>query len=229
MWRTALDQPASQLTQLAEMLAPDEQLRANRFHFERDRQRFIAGRGILRTILGRYLGCNGSELLFDYGPHGKPALAKPAAEPPLYFNLAHSGGLAVLALAYQQEVGVDVEHIRPITDMEQIVQRFFAQQEQATLLALPVEQRESAFFNGWTRKEAYLKALGDGLARPLDQFCVTMAPGDPVRLVSINGAGDDASPWLLESFDPAPGYAAAVAVRGQAWRFSYWDWTQTSA
>lgn len=227
MWRAALDQPAAQLTQLAGLLAPDEQLRANRFHFERDRQRFIAGRAILRTILGRYLGCAGSELQFSYGPRGKPALAKPAAEPPFYFNLAHSGGLAVIALAHQQEVGVDVEQIRPITDIEQIVRRFFAEQEQATLLALPVEQRETAFFNGWTRKEAYLKALGDGLARPLDQFCVTLAPGDPVRLVSINGVGDDASPWLLESFDPAPGYAAAVAVREQAWRFSYWDWTQT--
>lgn len=229
MWRAALDQPASQLAQLAGLLAPDEQLRANRFHFERDRQRFIAGRAILRTILGRYLGCNGTELLFDYGPHGKPALAKPATEPPLYFNLAHSGGLAVVALAHQQEVGVDVEQIRPLADMEQIAQRFFAAAEQAALLALPVEQRQAAFFNGWTRKEAYLKALGDGLARPLDQFCVTLAPGDPVRLVSINGAGDDASHWLLESFNPALGYAAAVAVRGQTWRLNYWDWTQTSA
>ncbi len=224
MWQAGLDQPAAQVAQYTRLLTPDEQLRANRFHFERDRQRYIVGRGILRTLLGRYLGCAGSELQFSYGLRGKPALTNPVFD----FNLAHSGGLAVIALAYQQEIGVDVEQIRPITDMEQIVQRFFAEQEQADLLTLPVEQRQTAFFNGWTRKEAYLKALGDGLARPLDQFCVSLIPGEPVRLLSINGDTEDASRWLLESFNPAPGYVAAAAVRGHAWRFSYWDWTPTS-
>lgn len=225
MWRVELDQPAAQVAQYARLLAPDEQLRANRFHFERERQRFIAGRGTLRTILGRYLGCDGSELQFSYGPRGKPTLTNPIFD----FNLAHSGGLAVIALAYQQEVGVDVEQIRSVADMEQLVQRFFAEQEQATLLALPVKQRQIAFFNGWTRKEAYLKALGDGLARPLDQFCVTLAPGEPVKLLSINEDTKDASCWLLESFNPASGYVAAVAVMGHAWRFSYWDWTPARA
>lgn len=229
VWRAALDQPPARVAQFARLLAPDEQLRANRFHFERDRQRFIAGRGILRTILGRYLGCDGGEVQFCYGPRGKPALTEPSAKQPLYFNLAHSGDMAVIALADNQEVGIDVEQIRPIADMEQIVQRFFAVPEQTVLLALPVEQRQEAFFNGWTRKEAYLKALGDGLARPLDQFCVTLAPGEPVRLVSISDAVDDASRWLLESFNPTPGYVAAVAVRGHVWRFNYWDWIQTSA
>jgi 4'-phosphopantetheinyl transferase len=228
IWRAVLDQPVAEVTQFAGLLAADEQLRANRFHFERDRQRFVAGRGILRTILGRYLGCDGSELQFNYGARGKPALINPVTERPLYFNLAHSDGLAVIALAYHQELGVDVEQIRPITDMEQIAQQFFAGPEQAALLGLPVEQRQTAFFNGWTRKEAYLKALGDGLARPLDQFCVSLAPNEPVRMLSISGDEADASRWFLTSFNPAPGYVAAVAVRGHAWRFNYWDWTQSS-
>ncbi|GAB4438026.1 MAG: 4'-phosphopantetheinyl transferase superfamily protein [Anaerolineae bacterium] len=225
VWRAALDQPAAQVAQFARLLASDEQLRANRFHFERDQQRFIVGRGILRTILGRYLGCDGSEFQFSYGARGKPALTNPIAEPPLYFNPAHSGGLMVIVLASNQELGVDVEQIRPIADMEQIVQRFFAPSEQAALLGLPVEQRQEAFFNGWTRKEAYLKALGDGLARPLDQFCVSLVPGEPARLLSIREDEADASHWFLRSFHPAPGYVAAVAVRGHAWRFNYWDWT----
>jgi len=229
VWRTVLDQPAAEVAQFAGLLTADEQLRANRFHFEQDRQRFIVGRGILRTLLGRYVGCPGGKLQFSYGARGKPALASPTTEPPLYFNLAHSGGLAVIALAYHQELGVDVEQIRPITDMEQIVRRFFAAPEQAALLGLPVEQRQEAFFNGWTRKEAYLKALGDGLARPLDQFCVSLVPGEPVRLLSISGDEADVSRWFLASFHPAPGYVAAVAVRGHAWRFNYWDWTQSSA
>lgn len=228
VWRAALDQPAAEVTQFAGLLTADEQLRANRFHFEQDRQRFIVGRGILRTLLGRYLGCPGSELKFSYGPCGKPALASLATEPPLYFNLAHSGGLAVIALAYHQDLGVDVEQIRPITDMEQIVRRFFAAPEQAALLGLPVEQRQEAFFNGWTRKEACLKALGDGLARPLDQFCVSLVPGEPARLLSISEDETDASRWFLRSFNPAPGYVAAVAVRGHAWRFNCWDWAPGS-
>jgi 4'-phosphopantetheinyl transferase len=226
LWRLSLDPPASQIERLAETLAADEQQRAARFHFERDRRRFIVGRGGLRTILGYYLGLPPGRVQFSYGARGKPALAESSAEKRLYFNLAHSGELAVYGMIHDQEIGVDVEEIHSISEMEQIAARFFAPQEHAALLALPPVQRQQAFFNCWTRKEAYIKALGDGLAQPLDQFCVSLAPEEPARLVSIAGSEDEASRWLLEAFSPAVGYIAAVAVQGHSWQFSYWDWFQ---
>jgi 4'-phosphopantetheinyl transferase len=224
-----LDPPASQIEQFAATLATDEQQRAGRFHFERDRRRFIVGRGILRMILGYYLSLSPSRVQFSYGARGKPALAETfgGAGEQLCFNLAHSGEIAVYAMLHNQEIGVDVEQIRPMPDLEQIAGRFFAAQEQATLLRLPVEQRQDAFFNCWTRKEAYIKALGVGLAQPLDQFCVSLAPGQAAHLVSIAGSEAEAAGWLLAAFRPAPGYVASVAVPGHGWRLIYWDWPAT--
>jgi 4'-phosphopantetheinyl transferase len=228
LWRVGLDQPPAQIECLKQSLSPDERERAERFHFERDRRRFVVGRGGLRLILGRYLGLEPDRLRFDYGPRGKPALAEiSGGEGRLCFNLAHSGEVAVYALVRDQEIGVDVEQIRLIIEMEQIARRFFATPEQAALLALPLEQRQAAFFNCWTRKEAYLKALGDGLARPLDQFWVSLTPGEPARLVSVAGDSGESSHWLIEAFSPAAGYVAAVAVRGQHCQFSYWDLFQS--
>ncbi len=231
IWRAGLDRPAAQVAHLTQTLAPDEQLRAERFHFERDRQRFIVGRGVLRAILGRYLHLAPAQLQFCYGARGKPALAESLAggKGQLHFNLAHSGNLAVYALVRGQEIGVDVEQIHPIVEMVQIAERFFATQERAALLALPPEQRQPAFFNCWTRKEAYLKALGDGLTQPLDQFIVSLGPGEPARLLSLAGDVIEASRWLIEAFHPADGYVAAVAIPGQGWHFNYWDWLDPGA
>lgn len=220
-----MDQPAAEVQQLTQTLSSDERSRAERFHFERDRRHFIVGRGLLRTILGRYLGLRSSQLQFCYGPRGKPALAETVSESKakLYFNLAHAAGLALYAVTNDREIGVDLEQIHPIADMDQIAERFFSAQESAALRALPPEQRQEAFFNCWTRKEAYLKASGEGLAQPLDQFSVSLGPGEPAKLVSIAGDFQEASRWFIQAFSPANGYVAAVAVQGQDWRLKYWD------
>ena len=131
--------------------------------------------------------------------------------------------MALVAVTNDREIGVDLEQMHPIADMAQIAERFFSAQESAALRALPPEQRQEAFFNCWTRKEAYLKASGEGLAQPLDQFSVSLGPGEPAKLVSIAGDFQEASRWFIQAFSPANGYVAAVAVQGQDWRLKYWD------
>ncbi len=236
LWYARLDQPARRVQQLAHTLSPDEAERAARFHFEPDRRRFTAARGFLRAILGQYLGIIPARIKFCYGPHGKPALAPGALgsskrgvpeDAGLQFNLAHSGEVALYALALGQPVGVDVEQLRPIPDLDQIAARFFSTQERAALQALPPEQRQAAFFNGWTRKEAYLKALGDGLARPLAGFDVSLAPGQPARLLGVAGDPAEAARWYMHALAPPTGYVGAVvapAVEGQAWRVTCREW-----
>lgn len=214
------------MQQLAQTLTPDERLRVERFHFERDRQRFIVGRGILRMILGQYLGLEPGRLQFCYGPHGKPALAGTFTGQTgrLCFNLAHSQNLALYAVTCEREIGVDIEYIRAISEADQITARFFSAQESAVWLSLPPDQRQAAFFNCWTRKEAYIKALGDGLAQPLAGFDVSLAPGEAAGLLSIGGDRQAAAPWSIQTLAPAPGYAAALAVKGHGWQLKCWQW-----
>jgi len=149
-------------------------------------------------------------------------------EAKLYFNLAHAAGLALYAVINDREIGVDLERVHPVTEMDQIAERFFSAQESAALRALPPDQRQEAFFNCWTRKEAYLKASGEGLAQPLDQFSVSLRPGEPAKLVSIAGDFQEASRWFIQAFSPADGYVAAVAVQGQGWHLKYWDYNGDS-
>ena len=205
-------------------LSPDERRRAARFHFERDRRRFAAARGILRAILGRYLGLDPSALGFAYGHHGKPALASPSAGP--RFNVSHSGGLALLAFAAEHEVGVDVEQERPVPEMDSIRERNFSARENAELGVLPEAERGRAFFRCWTRKEAFIKAIGDGLSYPLDAFDVTVAPGEPARLLRVGGDPDAARRFHLEGLEPAHGFAAALAVWGRPTRVACFRWDE---
>ena len=197
-------------------LSPDESRRAFRFHFERDRQRFAAARGILRALLGRYLGVDPSVLLFDYGRYGKPALASPWQG--LRFNVSHSGGLALFAFATDHEIGVDIEQERPLPEMDSIAERHFSQLEHVALQLLAEPERRRAFFRCWTRKEAFIKAVGDGLSHALDAFDVTLAPGEPARLLRV--AGDPEAPrrFRLEGLEPAHGFAAALAALGRPTR-----------
>jgi 4'-phosphopantetheinyl transferase len=224
LWRADLDQPAPQVERLAQTLAPDEQIRADRFHFERDRQYYIVGRGVLRTILGWYLKREPGELHFNYGPRGKPALPDILNQGRICFNLAHSQGLALYGLARGRDIGVDLEYIRPVSDMGEIARRFFSAQENAALLALPPDQRQEAFFNCWTRKEAYLKATGDGLAQPLDQFDVSLGPEEPARLLRITGQSHLAARWSMLALKPARGYVGALVVAGHDWQAQCWQW-----
>jgi 4'-phosphopantetheinyl transferase len=209
-----LELPAASLRDLYLLLSGDETRRANRFHFGRDRRRYVAGRATLRVLLGRYLDRDPASLRFRYGAHGKPALGSLPGEPDVRFNLAHSEDLALLAFARGREVGVDLERMRPLPVVERIAETAFSCQERAKLKRLAPEQRQAAFYAGWTRKEAYVKARGEGLGLPLGQFDVSLAPGEPAKLIEVRGAPREAGRWTLMALDVAPGYAAALAVEG---------------
>jgi len=164
VWYASLGQPVERVRQLAQILSYDEMMKAERFRFERDRRRFIVSRGVLRTILGRYLGIEPDKVRFRYSPHRKPYLADRFDSYRLRFNLAHSHELALYAFTRDREIGVDLEYISPMPDMEQIAARFFLARETVALRTTPENQKLEAFFSCWTRKEAYIKASGEGLA-----------------------------------------------------------------
>lgn len=223
VWCANLDQSAARVHQLAETLSADEQVRAERFYFEQDRKRFIVGRGLLREILSCYLGITAKELQFCYGWRGKPALAEKFGDSKLCFNLSHSQGLALYAVTCDRPIGIDVEYLRPIAEVEQIAVSFFSASENAVLHNLPLSQKQLAFFSCWTRKEAYIKAVGDGLAIPLNQFDVSLTPGEPARLLSIKGDRAAAHEWSLQDLFPAPDYVAAIAVKGHNWNLKNYE------
>jgi 4'-phosphopantetheinyl transferase len=204
-------------------LAEDERQRAARFHFARDRDRFIAARGFLRDVLGRYLRVAPAELRFVYSPYGKPALGA-EFDQRLRFNLSHAHKLALCAVTLERAIGVDVEHIRPEFADEDVARRFFSAPEVARLSALPREQYAGAFFNCWTRKEAYIKARGEGLSMPLDRFEVSLVPGEPAALRNTFDDPAEAARWSLQALAPGPGYVGAVAAAGQGWGISRWAW-----
>lgn len=219
VWRVPLDCVPDELARLSELLAADERERAARFHFARDRDRFIVGRARLRQLLGRYLGKDPAAIEFRYGQAGKPELAGHC--PP--FNVSHSDGLALIAIGGPGRVGVDIERIRPRGEADSFGS-FFAPAEVAALLALPRELRERAFFACWTRKEAYIKGRGDGLGFGLDRFEVSVSPDAPASLLRVLDHPDEAARWELRSLDAAPDYAGALAVEGHDWQLRSFDW-----
>ena len=192
-------------------LSPEERQRAERFHFARHRRRFTTARFFLRRLLSAYTGISAERLRFRYGPQGKPTLI----DSKLHFNLSHSGELALLALNPSQPLGVDVERLRPVTDALKIAQRFFSANEQEALLQTTENQRDEAFMRCWTRKEAYIKAIGGGLSIPLHSFDVTL--DQPPRFLSLENDRDKAHWWSLYHLEPRPGYLGALAVSGQNW------------
>lgn len=225
VWRASLNLDAPRLHSLLETLADDERARASRFHFPKDRDHFIAGRGILRTILARYLPHHPADVRFHYGARGKPALTEAFEGDRLGFNVSHSHGLALYAVTRTRELGVDLEHIQPRLQ-EGIAERFFSPREVAAFRALPPDQQSEAFFACWTRKEAYVKAKGDGLALGLSQFDVSLVPGEPPALLRTEGDPEEAFRWSLRALAPAPGYAAALCVEGHDWHLTCWEWPE---
>lgn len=219
VWQARLDQFAVRQGQMLELLSADERERAARFHFAKDRRHFIVARALLRTLLARYLNLPPHHLSFSYGPYGKPALAgEGESRALLRFNVSHSHGVALYAVARERDVGVDVEYVRRDMVGESIAERFFSAREVAALRALPAEVQPQAFFNCWTRKEAFIKARGEGLSFPLDRFEVSLDPKEPAALVSVRDDPREASRWSLQALPVEEGYAAALAVEGHAWR-----------
>ena len=197
VWRALLDELPPQIDSFLHTLATDEQSRADRFYFQRDRERFITAHGVLRAILGLYLNRAPKCLSFCYSSHGKPALAWESGGDAIRFNMSHSHGVALYAVTRGREVGIDLEFIRRDLEVEQIAERFFSRRETATLRALPADLRKYAFFLCWTRKEAYIKARGEGLSLPLDQFDVSLIPGKPAALLNTRPDSDEALRWAL--------------------------------
>jgi 4'-phosphopantetheinyl transferase len=210
VWHIALDQPAPVVGELRGLLSADEQERADRFRVDRGTERYTVGRGVLRTLLGQYTGVPAQNLVFAYNEFGKPEI--PGAD--VCFNLSHSHGSALAALTRGRAVGIDIERIRERVVREQIAERFFSPSEARALAALPPDQQAQGFFNCWTRKEAWIKARGQGLSIPLDSFEVTLAPGEPARLVATRPDAQEAARWTLQALDCEPGFAAALAVSG---------------
>jgi 4'-phosphopantetheinyl transferase len=224
LWYATLDVPALQLEQLRHTLTPDEQDRASRFHFERDRTRFIAGRGILRNIISKYLELPPSQVQFSYGKRGKPFLQNSS----IHFNLSHSQELAIYAIALNRKVGIDLEAIRLMPDAEAIAKTFFSQSDYLRFQSLSTEQQQLAFFNAWTRKEAYLKAVGEGLYQPPDQIEVSFLPDEPVQLLKIANNSQVAQQWSIINIIPKADYIGALVFYGQDVQLSYWQWMMGS-
>lgn len=232
VWRASLDlNPWTLHTLRQGALSEDEMERAGRLVFQRDRDRFVAAHGILRTILGSYLGLPPLRLSFANGPQGKPALAEPCGcgEPALRFNMSHSHGLALFAVACEREVGVDVEKMSTALDYDQIARRFFAASEVRAIHSLPHGERLRAFFHYWTLKEAFLKAAGHGLTLNLDQFEVSATPLHHPSLLSVHGCAHEASGWSLRRLAPHPTYSASLAVEGLGWKLTRWQWPEEGA
>ncbi len=228
IWSIRLDPPADRVERLGRSLSSDEWERANRFRFDRHRRQYVVGRGALRSLLAAYLGTRPELVRFGYADRGKPFLSTPFAESDLRFNLSNSDELALVGFVRGIEIGVDIEYLKPMPDCEQISERFFSESERAVLRELPAHQKEEAFFNCWTRKEAYLKAVGTGLAAPLDSFDVTLAPGEPPRMLTLEGDASRAARWAFEHFRPADQYIGAFAIEGKPsgegeWRVERWS------
>lgn len=221
IWRVSLDRyPAS--AQWAEStLSADESERAARFYFEKDRHRYIFAHACLRDILSRYLQSEPGQMEFSTNNYGKPVLL-PNQE--VDFNISHSGEYVLIAVARGHRVGVDVEHFRMNLEHDKIARRFFSQAENKEYGAIPHEQKVTAFFNCWTRKEAYIKAHGLGLSLPLDSFDVSLSPNEPAVLRATRPDPTEVRKWTLFSLDVHPEHAGALAVEGRDLEFRYWDW-----
>jgi 4'-phosphopantetheinyl transferase len=223
-WCASLDVPPETSARLYATLTPDERNRSARFRFERDRQRFIVARGVLRDLLARYLQTQPGQIGFVYNAFGKPELSREFGSR-LTFNLSHSAGLALIAIATASNVGVDLEYVRWQSDYADIARRFFSAAEVDYLIALPSHLQAEAFFSCWTKKEAYLKACGEGLARPLNSFSVPLTTGPAHTPVDFRpGSNAPSGPWSLYTLRPTPGYAGALAIEGSGWRLSQWQW-----
>ena len=196
----------------AVLLSDAERLRASRFAFYRDACRFIAARARLRQLLSARLGVRPESVELVYGAYGKPALARPGVEADLCFNVSHRDDVAVYAFSSGRDIGIDVEAIRRISDADAIAARLFSRRENEAYRALDPRDKPLGFFNCWTRKEAFVKALGHGLSHPLDRFDVSLAPGEPAAILRVEQTPGDDCGWRLVSFSPAPGFVAAVVV-----------------
>jgi 4'-phosphopantetheinyl transferase len=223
LWRVDQEAIADEESRWQRVLSSDETARASRFHFPRDRQRFVASRALLRTILATYLAIEPTGVSFSYSKKEKPFLGPTHKGSDVTFNVSHSGGIALLAFSRSRDIGVDVEQVRHDSDIDAIARRFFSTHEQNQLAALPGDEKFEAFFRCWTRKEAYIKATGEGLSLPLHQFDVSVTAEDSDALLNTRPDSSEAARWSLRDIPAGDGYVAAVCVRGREWQLKNWS------
>lgn len=223
IWHIALLQDDATVAECRKILFEDETQRADRFYFERDRRRFTVAHAALRQVLSRYLEVTPGEIKFSIGPKGKPDLVDVETQQ-IRFNLSHSGEIALLAVARGQCLGIDVEFIKTDFGGEEIAERFFSRNEVKTLQALPADQKPAAFFSCWTRKEAYIKAVGEGLSLPLDSFDVAFAPGAAPALLRVDADAGELTRWSMYDIPVPPEYKAALVIEGREHLLKEWTW-----
>jgi 4'-phosphopantetheinyl transferase len=223
IWRIPLDVASETAAECALWLSSDERQRADRYRFDRHRRRFVVCRAGQRIILSRYLGKEPAQLCFVYGERGKPSLAPQAGNRGLFFNVGNSSDLALCAVTRDRELGVDIEYAREVRDLTGLVTRFFAESEIEYLERLAPDERLRAFFGIWTQKEAVLKAVGTGLAFPLDQVVVSTASDQTCRVLQFGSNPNSANHWWLEALSPAPGYIGAIAAQSPQLASRCWN------
>jgi 4'-phosphopantetheinyl transferase len=229
VWKLGLDTPEPRGRAPLELLSPDEVSRAERFHFPRDRMRFVKCRAALRDTLGRYMSLHPAEIRFRYEKNGKPEIADARKSNGLRFNVSHSAGMAVIAVASGRAVGVDIEKFDREVDCLEVAQRFFSKRECEALLTVPSSDRQRAFFACWTRKEAFLKATGEGISYSLAEFSVSVAPDDPARLEEVETDPYAVSRWSLKNLHPTAGYLGTLAFEGTSCWVERWCWDVTKS
>lgn len=222
VWRVRLVQPPAVIAARLGTLGEDERARAARFHFDRDRNAYIIARGTLRALAGRYLDLPPEALGFGYGAKGKPYLTAPPGDA-LRFNVSHSGELALIAFARGREIGVDIEHRRPVSDLLSLAHTSFSPGEYAALCRLAPRDHTEAFFACWSRKEAFIKATGEGVSQLAD-FDVSVGPGEPARLLRVEGEPWAQRRWSLQDLPAIPDYSAALVSEGPEPSIACWDW-----
>jgi 4'-phosphopantetheinyl transferase len=228
VWAIPLTGTEFQFAALHATLAAHERTQAARFHFDRHRRRFVFGRGRMRHLLGAYLKRDPRDLTFQYDGLGKPSLPRGCSEAECCFNFSNSGDLALLAVGCNVPLGVDLERVRQLSDMPALARRFFSFEESDAILSIAdAAERLNAFFRCWTRKEAYLKAVGKGLTFPLDQVVVNIDADSDPRILRIGPAGaGEAANWQLTHLDPPSGYQGALACRRLGDRVACWWWRE---
>ena len=225
LWRANLDEDSANIAILEQTLSSEERGKAAQFYFPKHGKRYTAARGFLRHILAKYLNIEPQEVAFSYGERGKPYLAKAIAHDNLEFNLSHSEDIAVYGVTRNHAMGIDVENLRAMDNLEQLANRFYCPEEAQFICQLTPEAKIKAFFRAWTAKEAYLKAIGEGLPGGLDRVSVSLEPNQPLRLFEAQENSVDLTDWSFFALDVHPNFSAAVAIAAKSCQLSYWQAT----
>lgn len=220
-WLLALDKGTRRTYRSMSLLSDEERVRAERFHFQVDRDRFVVSRSVLRLLLGRYTGSEPQNIAFSLNAHGKPLLSVHASEHSVRFNLSHSGEYTLYAFSADREVGVDIERIRPVTDLEKIAAQVFTRKEHALIASVPDDEKTASFFRLWARKEALVKGAGHGLSSPWHEGYM--------EATNTDRPAHERRCWSVQDLHCAPNYAAAVATEGPPSQVICWQWTEPSA